>query len=64
VLVTIDQRATGWTATGLMDALRTGEPPIMVRVFRGDLLLDPHCLRGDEASIVARRLREELTSRP
>ncbi len=60
VLVTIDERATGLTPAGVMDRLRAGEPPIMVRVFRGDLLVDPHCLRGDEASIVARRLREEL----
>jgi len=45
-------------------ALRAGEPPIMVRIFRGDLLVDPHCLRGDEASVVARRLREELAPRP
>ena len=60
VLVTIDERATGLTPAGVMDRLRTGEPPIMVRVFRGDLLVDPHCLRGDEAFIVARRLREEL----
>ena len=47
-----------------MEALRQGEPPIMVRVHRGDLLVDPHCLRGDEASVVARRLREELLRRP
>ncbi len=64
VLIAVDERATGWTPAGLMDALRTDEPPIMVRVFQGDLLVDPHCLRGDEASVVARRLREELTSRP
>jgi hypothetical protein len=42
--------------------LRAGEPPIMVRLFRGDVLIDPHCLRGDEASAVARRLREALTA--
>ena len=40
-----------------------GDPPIMVRVHRGELLVDPHCLRGDEASLVARRLREELSRR-
>ena len=44
--------------------LRQGEPPIMVRVHRGDLLVDPHRLRGDEASVVARRLREEPLRRP
>jgi hypothetical protein len=47
-----------------MDALRRGEPPILVPVSRGELLVDPHCLRGDEAGIVARRLREELLRRP
>jgi L-seryl-tRNA(Ser) seleniumtransferase len=55
---------TGLTPDSLMDALRRGEPPIMVRVHRGELLVDPHCLRGDEASLVARRLREELLRRP
>jgi L-seryl-tRNA(Ser) seleniumtransferase len=61
VLVSIDARATGLTPDAVMDALRDGDPPIMVRIFRGDLLVDPHCLRGDEASTVARRLRDELT---
>jgi len=61
VLVSIDARAIGLTPAAVMDALRAGEPPIMVRIFKGDLLVDPHCLRGDEASIVARRLRDELT---
>ena len=60
VLVSIDEQVTGLTPTAVMDALRQGEPPIMVRVFRDELLLDPHCLRGDEADVVARRLREEL----
>jgi L-seryl-tRNA(Ser) seleniumtransferase len=60
VLVGIDERATDLTPTRVMDALRAGEPPIMVRIHRGELLLDTHCLRGDEATAVARRLREEL----
>jgi hypothetical protein len=47
-----------------MQVLRRGEPPIMVRVSRGELLVDPHCLRGDEASVVARRLREALLRHP
>jgi L-seryl-tRNA(Ser) seleniumtransferase len=63
VLVAIDQRATGLTPAAVEAALRRGEPPIMVRQFRGELLLDPHCLRGDEGSVVARRLREELSPR-
>ena len=56
--------ATGLTPDDVMHALRRGEPPIMVRVSRGELLVDPHCLRGDEATVVARRLREELLRRP
>ena len=51
-------------ADAVVDALRRGDPPIMVRVHRGELLVDPHCLRGDEATVVARRLREELHRRP
>jgi L-seryl-tRNA(Ser) seleniumtransferase len=60
LLVTIDRAVTGLTPDDVKHALREGEPPIMVRVHRGDLLLDTHCLRGDEATIVARRLREAL----
>jgi L-seryl-tRNA(Ser) seleniumtransferase len=60
VLVEIDAGRAGITPTGVMDALRAGEPPIMVRIFQDKVLLDPHCLRGDEARIVARRLRETL----
>ncbi|MGH7357711.1 MAG: aminotransferase class V-fold PLP-dependent enzyme [Candidatus Rokuibacteriota bacterium] len=60
LLLAIDSDAMGLTPDGVMHALRRGEPPIMVRVSRGELLVDPHCLRGDEASVVARRLREEL----
>jgi D-glucosaminate-6-phosphate ammonia-lyase len=63
VLVSIDPAVTGLTPAGVEAALRAGEPPILVRVFRGELLLDPHCLRGDEAVVVARRLREALGTR-
>ena len=60
LLIRVDQ-ATGLTSAGLVEALRQGEPPIMVRVFHdGRLLVDPHNLRGDEAEVVARRLREQL----
>jgi L-seryl-tRNA(Ser) seleniumtransferase len=61
VLVSVDPAATGRTPEAVVEALRVGEPPVMVRIFQGDVLIDPHCLRGDEASIVARRLREELS---
>jgi L-seryl-tRNA(Ser) seleniumtransferase len=64
LLLSIDPAVTGLTPEAVMDALRRGDPPIMVRVHRGELLVDPHCLRGDEASLVARRLREELLRPP
>jgi L-seryl-tRNA(Ser) seleniumtransferase len=64
LLIAIDPAVTGLTPEAVMQALRRGDPPIMVRVHRGELLVDPHCLRGDEASLVARRLREELRRRP
>jgi L-seryl-tRNA(Ser) seleniumtransferase len=64
LLLSIDSAVTGLTPDRVMDALRQGDPPIMVRVHRGELLVDPHCLRGDEATVVARRLREELSRRP
>ena len=60
VLIRIDADETGLTPERVMEALRNGEPPIMARVFQGRLLVDPHCLRGDEVAIVARRVREEL----
>ena len=62
VLVALDEAATGRTPATVEAALRAGDPPIMVRPFQGQVLIDPHCLRGDEASVVARRLREALTA--
>jgi L-seryl-tRNA(Ser) seleniumtransferase len=59
ILVSLDKEKTGLTADALASRLRTGDPPILTRAFQGKLLVDPHNLRGDEASIVARRLREE-----
>jgi L-seryl-tRNA(Ser) seleniumtransferase len=61
VLVSLDPALTGLTPEAVMDALRAGRPPIMVRVFQGRLLVDPHCLVADQAVVVARRLRETLT---
>jgi uncharacterized pyridoxal phosphate-dependent enzyme len=60
ILIAVDEGVTDLTPAGVRDALRAGDPPIMTRVFRDELLVDPHCLRGDEAEVVARRLREEL----
>jgi L-seryl-tRNA(Ser) seleniumtransferase len=63
LLIALDRASGSPTPEAVRDALRRGEPPIMVRVHRGELLIDTHCLRGDEASLVARRLREELHRR-
>ncbi len=64
LLLRIDPGVTGLTPDDVMQTLRRGEPPIMVRVSRGELLVDPHCLRGDEASLVARHLRAALLRQP
>jgi L-seryl-tRNA(Ser) seleniumtransferase len=61
ILVRPDERATGRTAAGLVDPLRRGDPPIMVRVGRdGRLIISLHNMSQSEAEIVGRRLREEL----
>ena len=61
ILISLDEKESGLTPDELVDRLRTGDPPILTRAFQGKLLIDPHNLRGDEASIVARRLREECS---
>ncbi len=63
VLIGVDPAAAGTTPEEVMARLRHGEPPIMVQVHRAEVLVDPHCLRGDEAGVVARRLREALATR-
>jgi uncharacterized pyridoxal phosphate-dependent enzyme len=59
ILVSVDKQQTGLTPDALVERLANGEPRILTRAFQGKLLVDPHNLRGDDASIVARRLREE-----
>lgn len=61
ILISVDTARTGLTPESVMDRLRTGDPPILTRVFQDKLLVDPHNLRGDEGAIVARRLREECS---
>ncbi len=61
ILISIDESQTGLTPDQLVTRLQVGDPPILTRAFQGKLLVDPHNLRGDEASIVARRLREECS---
>jgi L-seryl-tRNA(Ser) seleniumtransferase len=65
VVIGLDERLTSLTPHKLLDALRWGEPPIMTRIYpvgdpNGDLAVDPHCLRHDEADLVAQRLTAEL----
>jgi L-seryl-tRNA(Ser) seleniumtransferase len=64
VLIGFNPARTGLTPQTVMAALRAGDPPIMVRVFEGELLVDPHCLQAGEAEVVARRLQAELTVSP
>ena len=61
ILVSIDEKKTGLTPDDVMNRLRSGDPPILTRVFQEKLLVDPHNLRGNEFEIVARRLREECS---
>jgi uncharacterized pyridoxal phosphate-dependent enzyme len=59
VLVGLDEAKTGFSPADLEARMKAGDPPILTRAAHGKLLVDPHNLRGDEANIVARRLREE-----
>ncbi|MFN8633638.1 MAG: aminotransferase class V-fold PLP-dependent enzyme [Chloroflexota bacterium] len=62
ILVSVDEKKTGLTPELLVQRLETGgDRSILTRAFQGKLLVDPHNLRGDDASIVARRLREECS---
>lgn len=61
ILVSLDKTRTGLTPDEIVARLLSGDPPIMTRAFQGKVLVDPHNLRGDEAEIVARRLREECS---
>ncbi len=64
VLIDIDEDVTGLTAAAVRKALLEGDPPIMPRVMRQWLLVDPQNMLGDEYQEVARRLREELARVP
>jgi L-seryl-tRNA(Ser) seleniumtransferase len=61
ILVTVDEKSTGLTPDLLVERLDKGDPRILTRAFQGKLLIDPHNLRGDDAAVVARRLREECS---
>jgi L-seryl-tRNA(Ser) seleniumtransferase len=65
LLIDIDKSVTGASPEDVVNRLRSGNPPIMTRVFKNRwLLVDPHNLRGDEAQIVGKRLREILAAQP
>jgi L-seryl-tRNA(Ser) seleniumtransferase len=61
ILVSVENKETGLTPELLVERLDKGDPRILTRAFQGKLLIDPHNLRGDDASVVARRLREECS---
>jgi len=65
-LIRFDAAINGLTPGAVMEALRSGEPPILTRLYPSgqpdaELCVDPHCLRDGEAQLVARRLREAIT---
>lgn len=62
--ITIDQKALGRDAFAVCRRLREGDPPIYVghgRLPQGKLVIHPMNLDDENAAILARRLREELT---
>lgn len=62
VLVTLDRQA-GLTVDEVIQRLRRGAPPIAVRSYYDQLLVNPHGLKDGEAEIVAARLGAALQPR-
>jgi D-glucosaminate-6-phosphate ammonia-lyase len=65
-LIRFDQGINGLTPGLVMESLRSGDPPILTRLYPSGhpdaaLCIDPHCLSSGEAELVARRLREAVT---
>lgn len=46
----------------LSSRLRGGEPPILARISKGRLLLDPRTMNEAEAQVAAERVRTALSS--
>ncbi|MFN8632989.1 MAG: aminotransferase class V-fold PLP-dependent enzyme [Chloroflexota bacterium] len=67
-LIRFDQAISGLTPGGVMEMLKRGDPPILVRLYPpndpdAELCIDPHCLQDGEAELVARRLRQSVERR-
>lgn len=60
--VTVDAAGLGKTGKDVENALRAGDPPIWVRAFGDDINVAVNTLHPHEVSIVAERLRAELTA--
>jgi L-seryl-tRNA(Ser) seleniumtransferase len=62
--ITVDEAVVGRTAVEVCRRLRRGDPPIQVGhalLHEGKLTVNPLCLNHEQATVLARRLREELT---
>ncbi|HUX86719.1 MAG TPA: SelA-like pyridoxal phosphate-dependent enzyme, partial [Chloroflexota bacterium] len=59
-LLTFDEKLLGLTVDQIVQALRDGEPSIVVSSRRGGIYLNPQTLEDGEEKIIARRLAEVL----
>jgi L-seryl-tRNA(Ser) seleniumtransferase len=63
LVIAVDERALGRTATEVCRRLRAGDPPIYPghgRLAEGRLVIHPMHLDDEKLAVLARRLREEL----
>jgi len=64
--ITIEPKLAGMNANAVIRALQEGDPPICVferLADSGTIVIMPEALSAGEAQIVARRLKQLLTSR-
>jgi seryl-tRNA(Sec) selenium transferase len=64
-VIDIDAPVAGTDAHAVINALQEGDPPICVfekYAGRGQIIVYPEALRSGEAAIIARRLRELLST--
>lgn len=62
--IQLDEVALGRTAFDVCQSLRNGSPPVYVghgKLRDGVFVINPLCLDDDDAAVLARRLREELS---
>ena len=62
-VVRIFPRERRWSPGELHRALMDGEPSIHINVERGGLMINTHCLREDEESVIADRLCQLLEAK-